>query len=388
MYGPALNRFLLRVSAYDLHLDKGRRGDAFMSLIQPISSKVPYMTTPGNHERRQLFKQYKRRFLMPMGNPEDAWYSWDIGRVHFVSVASEPFVMASQSSDFAQLAKDQLLWLAKDLGQANRNRRKRPWVVVYGHRPLYCSNKGPGRDCNHNASKVRFALEKIFLIFGVDLYLCGHMHAYERSFPMALGNPIGIDETSKNNTRFNSTAADLMGRIDDSRSNGTNATLADPVVYAMDIAELLAPCKPMECEDSYNDVDDEGLSSNPSHLVEPGYRRHRIHGLKVREVLENPCSDMYLNPRGPVYITNGLAGVQKSGLWKLDTFGPQEPWSSIRFTDERLLGYGRLHVTNSSHLTWEQVRAEDGAVLDTITIVQEKHGSFMGHQTNHDDTDL
>ena len=33
--------------AYDLSQDEGKFGDAFMRQIQPIASKIPYMTTVG-----------------------------------------------------------------------------------------------------------------------------------------------------------------------------------------------------------------------------------------------------------------------------------------------------------------------------------------------------
>lgn len=36
----------------------------------------------------------------------------------------------------------QMKWLINDLQEANKieNRKKRPWIIVFGHRPMYCSN--------------------------------------------------------------------------------------------------------------------------------------------------------------------------------------------------------------------------------------------------------
>ena len=34
--------------AYDMYEDNGSRGDVFMEQIEPIASKIPYMTCPGN----------------------------------------------------------------------------------------------------------------------------------------------------------------------------------------------------------------------------------------------------------------------------------------------------------------------------------------------------
>ena len=39
-------------------------------------------------------------------------------------------------------AIEQRQWLLADLREANRpeNRAKRPWIIAYGHRAMYCSN--------------------------------------------------------------------------------------------------------------------------------------------------------------------------------------------------------------------------------------------------------
>ncbi len=64
----------------------------------------------------------------------------------------------------------QLDWLAKSLAES-----KTPWKIVFGHHPVYSSgmhggNKDLARD-----------LPPLFAKYGVQLYLCGHDHNYERS---------------------------------------------------------------------------------------------------------------------------------------------------------------------------------------------------------------
>ncbi|XP_059144635.1 acid phosphatase type 7-like [Physella acuta] len=167
--------------AYDLHAQNGLLGDYFMELIEPVAAYIPYMTCPGNHEINQgTFAHYRNRFAMPGSNwpiPLDGmWYSMDIGPVHFVSYSSEVFF-----THFGQYVDVQRQWLVSDLG--NVSREKTPWVVAYGHRPMYCSTK-IGDDCSLRFSRVRAGLEDIFVEFQVDLIIQAHEHNYERLWPV------------------------------------------------------------------------------------------------------------------------------------------------------------------------------------------------------------
>lgn len=78
----------------------------------------------------------------------------------------------------------QLAWIQEDLEKANANRERVPWIVVHGHRSIYCSCDG---DCDHDANVVRDALEEVFFKNGVDFFFNGHEHDYERSWPVYKG---------------------------------------------------------------------------------------------------------------------------------------------------------------------------------------------------------
>jgi len=56
-----------------------------------------------------------------------------------------------------------------------------PWIVVSGHRPLYTSTTSG--LCNACAT----AFEAFFNKYNVDLVLAGHVHYYERMWPIAPG---------------------------------------------------------------------------------------------------------------------------------------------------------------------------------------------------------
>lgn len=67
----------------------------------------------------------------------------------------------------------------------------RPWIITFGHRPMYCSNDNDN-DCTHSQTLVRvglpfthfFGLEDLFYKFGVDVEIWAHEHSYERLWPI------------------------------------------------------------------------------------------------------------------------------------------------------------------------------------------------------------
>ncbi|XP_050399068.1 acid phosphatase type 7 [Patella vulgata] len=169
--------------AYNLHDDGGKVGDKFMEMIEGFSSKIPYITCPGNHEiDNYTFAQYRYRFSMPKTNwpiPLDKmWFSVDIGPVHLISYSSEVFF--THNEEYVMKQRD---WLIQDLTNANKNRDKQPWIIAFGHRPMYCSNI-VNDDCSKVDSKVRDGFEDIFYYHGVDIVLQAHEHSYERLLPM------------------------------------------------------------------------------------------------------------------------------------------------------------------------------------------------------------
>lgn len=176
--------------AYNLHGKEGRYGDQFLKHVEKFASEVPYMTVPGDHERFHDYTHYRYRFSMPntpWPMPMDhLWYSLDIGPVHFITINTEVFYTLLD-----QLGR-QLQWLQSDLQKANRDRDQHPWIIVLGHRPMYCSltdsvNESDLDCANMTDLFIRSKLEDLFFEEGVDLYISGHQHNYERSWPMYRG---------------------------------------------------------------------------------------------------------------------------------------------------------------------------------------------------------
>lgn len=100
-------------------------------------------------------------------NPQwnNHWYSYNVGLVHFVAMSSEAY--------FSYAGKEiQYAWIDADLSAVNRS--VTPWVVVYGHRSVYCSCDS---DCDGAADALRdgkFGMEGLLNRHKVDLWLNAH----------------------------------------------------------------------------------------------------------------------------------------------------------------------------------------------------------------------
>ena len=168
--------------AYDLEKKGGKRGDDFMNGIQDIAANVPYMVTMGNHEAYNNFSNFNMRFQMPFYQyTQNHLYSINVDNVHFVSIDLELPVLQPQ------YLSNVVNWLERDLRAANANRAQRPWIIVYGHRPIYCSGKEENDDCINNPTRFH-AIEEVMYRYGVDIYFSGHVHVYERNLPVYKGN--------------------------------------------------------------------------------------------------------------------------------------------------------------------------------------------------------
>jgi len=163
--------------------------DDFMRKIEPVAAHIPYMVAVGNHEVFFNFSSFKHRFRMPVqesGSPSKLYNSWNYGNVHAIAYSCE--------KDFG-LAPDirpghpQYEWLEQDLAKANlpENRARQPWIVLFGHRPFYCSLNGT--RCKVDAPRYRKDLEPLLYKYKVDLVVQAHNHDYERSLPVYQGVP-------------------------------------------------------------------------------------------------------------------------------------------------------------------------------------------------------
>ncbi|HMO60981.1 MAG TPA: metallophosphoesterase family protein [Ferruginibacter sp.] len=142
---------------------------------------------PGNHDYadREAYKvrrdiPYYTNFSfptkgecggVPSGTP--SYYSFDIGNVHFLSLDS--YGKEGPNSFYDTLGA-QATWVKADL-EANT----KPWVIAYWHHAPYTFGSH-NSDTEWDLQAIRDNFIRILERYGVDMVLCGHSHAYERSY--------------------------------------------------------------------------------------------------------------------------------------------------------------------------------------------------------------
>ena len=97
-------------------------------------------------------------------------YSFSVGSIHVLQLSSE--------HDFTKGSK-QYRWIEADLKAVDKSLT--PWTVVTFHRPMMTPEAGS--QFNVSVGMI-LNLEPMFIRYGVDLVLGGHIHAYTRCCPM------------------------------------------------------------------------------------------------------------------------------------------------------------------------------------------------------------
>eukprot|EP01094_Clydonella_sp_ATCC50884_P023659 TRINITY_DN5732_c0_g1_i2.p1 TRINITY_DN5732_c0_g1~~TRINITY_DN5732_c0_g1_i2.p1 ORF type:complete len:486 (-),score=132.00 TRINITY_DN5732_c0_g1_i2:291-1694(-) len=175
--------------------------DVFFDHMQEVMPFIPYMAAVGNHETQcgsddcEYYASnctvFNTRFRMPSaesGGAENMWFSWDYHNIHFVSISTETDYPNAPKQGPGYHFGDQLSWLEADLKKADENNLV-DWIIVVGHRPMYTSFNGDGTGERDgvpidSGADMQAAFEELFHNYHVDLYMDGHIHAYERNYPI------------------------------------------------------------------------------------------------------------------------------------------------------------------------------------------------------------
>ena len=126
-----------------------------------VLRRIPIYFGRGNHDSADK----QRQFVAMPGPGKDLYYSFRRGGVLFLSV---------DTTDLKGLAPggEQYKWLENELKNS-----KDTWKFIYQHHPLYSAYRG---EMDARLDAERLLLEK----YNVDVVFQGHMHHYDRTFPL------------------------------------------------------------------------------------------------------------------------------------------------------------------------------------------------------------
>ena len=144
------------------------KAECWLDLIEPIADKTKIVL--GNHEddSSKLRKDYMNYFSF-----EKQYYSFNEKNIHFLALStetafdedSEQYVFAKQ--DLEKYSKDPFI----------------DWIIVFYHQYIY----GSGSALPENTD-FRETYHPLFDKYKVDLALQGHLHVYERTYPITFND--------------------------------------------------------------------------------------------------------------------------------------------------------------------------------------------------------
>lgn len=163
------------------------RWDTWAELVEPLAAEVPIMAAPGNHETDTSQTPTPAAFLERFAFPgAELFYGFDVGRVHVLMLHSTiNSLTARQYAEQISYAEADLLAasMRRDAGALDR-------IIVVQHHPLYGSQDTTDHERTFNAPMIAWE-ERMLHQYDVDVLIAGHNHHYERTTPVAYGQPAG-----------------------------------------------------------------------------------------------------------------------------------------------------------------------------------------------------
>lgn len=229
---PTNGWMLLGDNAYVSGTDPEYTSNFFSHYQGNIMKQAVLWPAPGNHDygnnatlqNTHAIAYYTIFSLPQMGEAggvasnTEAFYSWDYGNIHFVSLDS--YGIELNAYRLYDTLGPQVSWLKQDLAA---NTKK--WTVVYWHHPPYTMGSH-NSDTEAELVNIRTNLVRILERYKVDLVMCGHSHVYERSRLMKghygyepSFNP-ALHDLSASSAVYNSSANSCPYIKDSSNANG------------------------------------------------------------------------------------------------------------------------------------------------------------------------
>jgi len=155
--------------------NKGHWTEVFFPSLEPLISRVPIFPVLGNHEDDAAFYyQY-----MDLPEPE-YYYTFTYGNMQFFMLDTNRNV---------QPGSEQYKWLEAELAKS-----KATWKIACHHHPPYSSDENDFGDLwkTNQSSRGDVRVRPLCDLYDqhkVDIAWTGHIHSYERTWPVYAGKP-------------------------------------------------------------------------------------------------------------------------------------------------------------------------------------------------------
>ncbi len=218
---------LLGDNAYNDGTDEQYQNAIFENMYEDIIRNTVMWSCPGNHDiysansstqtgpYYDIFSFPKAAEAGGLASGTEAYFSWDYGQIHFISMDSDDTPR--------DIGSAMLNWLTNDLAATTK-----PWIVVIFHHPPYTKGSHDSDNAGDSGGRMRDMRENVLPIletYGVDLVLSGHSHSYERSF--FLNGHYDVSSTFNNSMKV----LDGGGQLDVDCSYRKTSSDGDGAVY-------------------------------------------------------------------------------------------------------------------------------------------------------------
>jgi hypothetical protein len=172
----------------------------WLDKISDIKSKTRIAI--GNHEddNGEDFSTYMSKFGL-----SKTYYSFNYNNVHVLVMDTDRVSFSSGSSQYN--------FVKNDLQSAHQNSNIK-WIIVYLHKPLYTSpNTCSSSSCSNTGSTAKALRSTYHLLFdknGVDVVLQGHVHDYQRTYPVKYDGSSTPTITSTSSTNYNDPSGEIF----------------------------------------------------------------------------------------------------------------------------------------------------------------------------------
>ena len=208
---------------FDFHLNTGDisqnanrkfEWQYYYDYAKDITRNIPHVITCGNNDL--VDKKHSTAFNYYITAQNQVWnsvYAFDLGFVHFICLNSNEDTL--YSSSFLQ---DQADWLDAHLTEVEQREVQPRWVVVFAHLSPFTVSR------TKRLQKWIAPIEK----HKVDMFLCGHNHAWSVSKPIHCGFDFNVNPAYNDYTTVVSGTTDFK-MVDELQANGEEINReADP----------------------------------------------------------------------------------------------------------------------------------------------------------------